>query len=144
MNPSEADILHASVVSASGKGLLILGGSGAGKSGLALRMMALGADLVADDRVALNRVGDALHATPPEALAGKIEARGIGLLSVPHIADARLACAVDLDATVEARMPQPRTFTRSGVGINLISGRGVPSLAYALITVLQSMDGHSA
>ena len=141
MKSAEPDILHASVVSVSGRGLLILGVSGAGKSGLALRMMALGAELVADDRVALLRVGDALRAAPPEALAGMIEARGIGVLSVPHLADAPLALAVDLDATAEARMPQRGSFTRSGVRIDLISGRGVPNLACALTLKLKSMDG---
>lgn len=141
MNSAEPDILHASAVSVSGKGLLILGASGAGKSGLALRMLALGAELVADDRVALLRVGDALSAAPPEALAGRIEARGIGVLSVPHLAESRLALAVDLDATAEARMPQPSTFTRSGVRIHLISGRGVPNLAYALMLKLRCLDG---
>ena len=124
--------LHATVVGVAGNGLLILGASGSGKSGLALRMMALGADLVADDRVLLRRVGDALLARPPDALAGRIEARGIGILPTPHLPEIPLAFAVDLDADFEARMQQPRTFTRAGVGIELISGRGVPSLESAL------------
>lgn len=132
MKPAEEEILHATVVSVAGKGLLILGASGSGKSGLALRMMASGADLVADDRVLLRRVGNALLARPPEALAGRIEARGIGILSVPHLPVAPLALAVDLDASPEARMPQPRTFARAGAEIELISGRGVPNLDSAL------------
>ena len=47
--------LHASAVALDGRGALLLGASGAGKSGLALRLMALGARLVADDRVLLRR-----------------------------------------------------------------------------------------
>lgn len=136
--------LHASVVSVAGNGLLILGASGSGKSGLALRMMALGADLVADDRVLLRRVGDALLARPPDALAGRIEARGIGILSAPHLPEVPLALAVDLDADFEARMQQPRTFTRAGVGIELISGRGVPNLGCALKIELGCMRHGSA
>jgi HPr kinase/phosphorylase len=136
VDPAEDEILHATAISVAGRGLLILGASGSGKSGLALRMMALGAELVADDRVLLRRAGDALLARPPEALAGLIEARGVGLLSVPHRREAPLALAVDLDADFEARMPHPRTFTRAGVEIGLISGRGVPNLDCALLTKL--------
>ncbi|MDX5349528.1 MAG: serine kinase, partial [Paracoccaceae bacterium] len=43
-------IVHATSVAVDGRGLLILGPSGAGKSSLALRLIALGARLVADDR----------------------------------------------------------------------------------------------
>jgi HPr kinase/phosphorylase len=45
-----SEILHASCIALEGRGLLILGPSGAGKSSLAIRMMALGASLVSDDR----------------------------------------------------------------------------------------------
>ena len=138
------EILHATVVSVAGNGLLILGASGSGKSGLALRMMALGADLVADDRVLLRRVGGALLARPPEALAGRIEARGIGILSARNLPEIPLALAVDLDVESEARMQHPRTFTRAGVGIELISGRGVPNLECAVKIKLGCMRLGSA
>ena len=52
-------IVHASAVSLGGRGVLILGRSGAGKSGLALRLIALGAQLVSDDRVVLEPHGAA-------------------------------------------------------------------------------------
>ena len=48
-----AQILNASCVAWQGRGALILGRSGAGKSALALQLMALGADLVSDDRTEL-------------------------------------------------------------------------------------------
>ena len=47
-------IVHASCVTVQGRGVLITGASGSGKSALALSLMALGADLVADDRVILS------------------------------------------------------------------------------------------
>lgn len=72
--------LHATTVAIEGRGLVILGPSGAGKSTLALELMATGAVLVADDRTDLARQGDALIASVPQALAGRIEARGIGIL----------------------------------------------------------------
>ncbi|MDO5529406.1 MAG: hypothetical protein Q4F71_08380, partial [Paracoccus sp. (in: a-proteobacteria)] len=45
--------LHASALAAAGRAALILGPSGAGKSSFALTLLALGAGLVADDRVRL-------------------------------------------------------------------------------------------
>ncbi|PIY73077.1 MAG: serine kinase, partial [Rhodobacterales bacterium CG_4_10_14_0_8_um_filter_70_9] len=87
---SAGGAIHAScvawAVAGKARGLLILGASGAGKSALALELIALGAALVADDQVALRRVGEAVVAAPPPPLAGLIEARGLGLLRMPHLA----------------------------------------------------------
>ena len=47
--------IHASCVAIGGKGVLLLGDSGAGKSDLALRLIDEGARLVADDRAELYR-----------------------------------------------------------------------------------------
>ena len=66
--------IHGSCVAVAGRGLLILGPSGAGKSALALQIMALGGQLVADDRVELTRQGDEVIARCPVALRGLIEA----------------------------------------------------------------------
>ena len=64
-----------------GAALLILGASGRGKSALALGLMAAGATLVADDRTHLHaRRRRQLVASAPAAIAGLIEARGIGIL----------------------------------------------------------------
>lgn len=62
---------------------LIMGRSGAGKSALALRMMALGAHLVADDRTCLVAEGASLVASAPPSLAGLIEARGSASCACP-------------------------------------------------------------
>lgn len=129
--------LHASAVAVDGRGLLILGASGAGKSGLALRMMALGARLVADDRVAVERRGEALVASAPPVLRGVIEARGIGLLNAESLAEAALALAVDLDRPAAARMPQPREFAYHDLSIELIFGREIPNLDAILVQLLR-------
>src|SRR5262245_61986603 len=76
-------LVHGSAVAWGGRGLLILGASGRGKSALALALTATGAALVADDRVEIVRRGRALVARAPAALAGLVEARGIGILPVP-------------------------------------------------------------
>lgn len=131
----ESAARHGSVVAWDDDGVLILGASGAGKSGLALRLMALGASLVADDRVVLSREEGDLVARAPEPLRGLVEARGVGILRVPHAETARIRLAVDLDIAPEARMPEPRKITLLGCDIRLICGRGVPNLD-AIITVV--------
>ncbi len=132
---TDADVVHASAVAIAGRGVLIVGASGSGKSGLALRLMALGATLVADDRVSLQRADGRLWASAPDRLRGLIEARGLGILRVPACDAALLALAVDLDRSPEARLPQPLTFTRLGVDIRLLLGRDVPNLASALMAM---------
>lgn len=131
-------ILHAAAVAFAGRGVLILGASGAGKSELAMRLILRGAALVADDQVVLVRRGDALIARAPEALAGMIEARGIGILSAPAVPEAPLALAVDLDRPAAARMPQKETITCLGIGMELISGREVTHLDAKLTILLQN------
>jgi HPr kinase/phosphorylase len=135
---AESLTVHGSAVALAGRGVLILGASGAGKSALALRLIGRGAALVADDRVVLERRGAALVARAPEPLAGMIEARGLGILRAPAVPEAPLALAVDLDATPAARMPHHATITFMGIPIRLISGREVPNLDLALTLLLQN------
>jgi HPr kinase/phosphorylase len=92
-------------------GVLILGASGAGKSDLALRLIAMGAMLVADDRCDLFVSSDALYAAVPPTLAGMIEIRGVGIVRLPWQPEARIALAVRL-APPEAilRLPEPSRY----------------------------------
>lgn len=118
-------------------GVLILGPSGAGKSGLALRLIAAGASLVSDDWVHLARRGEEVVASPPQALRGLIEARGLGLLRVPFRDKARLLLAVDLAAGPGARMPEPRKIALLGREIRLILGHEVPNLDAIIMVIAQ-------
>ena len=88
--------VHASCVAIAGAGVLLRGPSGSGKSDLALRLIDGGARLVADDRVTLRRAGGRLLAAPPDALAGRIEVRGLGIVALDHQGEAPLALVVDL------------------------------------------------
>ena len=115
-----AQILHASCVAWQGRGALILGRSGAGKSALALQLLAYGADLVADDRTELNAEDDVLTARPPATIAGLIEARGVGLLRVPFVPQAEIALIVDLDQTETDRLPPERQLTLLGISRPLV------------------------
>lgn len=112
--PHPAEIFHATTVNVEGEGVFIIGPSGSGKSALALQMMALGALLVADDRTQITNDGTSLRASVPDAIAGQIEARGVGILNVPSAGPTRLSLVVDLGATTEARMPDAQTHELMG------------------------------
>jgi HPr kinase/phosphorylase len=115
-------IVHASCVALmradqSWRAALIIGPAGAGKSSLALELMSRGAWLVADDRTIVRRDEDRLIAACPAAIAGLIEARGIGLIRAHAVADIELALIVDLDATAQDRLPLPHRADLLGVAL---------------------------
>jgi HPr kinase/phosphorylase len=137
---SSSITVHASAVALDGRAVLILGASGAGKSRLALQMIARGAALVADDRVVLRRRADGrLTAEAPDTLEGMIEARGVGVMRVaaPAVPGAEVVLAVDLDRGPETRMPQSRSIAYLDSTVRLIFGRDVPNLAAILTLLLQ-------
>lgn len=112
--------LHASCVAVQGRGLLILGPSGSGKSALALQLMAFGADLVADDRTQITLVGKTLLASCPAPISGLIEARGIGLLRAPTVTLVPLVLAVDLGQSGSERLPPRQKLMVLGQDLDLV------------------------
>ncbi|MTE01983.1 serine kinase [Paracoccus sp. YIM 132242] len=128
--------LHATTIALDGAGLLILGPSGSGKSSLALQLMAAGAMLVADDRTDLSRDDDAVIASCPPALLGRIEARGVGILAAPPSGPVRLAQVVDLGGGPEDRLPQSRSYDVLGISLPLVTVPYRPHLYAALRQLL--------
>ena len=116
---ARSQVLHASCVAVNDKALLILGKSGAGKSGLALDLMAFGARLVADDQTMLWAEAGRLMARAPAATAGLIEARFCGLLRVPFLPEAEVTLALDLDKTETDRLSPQRQITLAGLSCPL-------------------------
>ena len=129
--------LHASAVAVDGRGCLITGTAASGKSTLALEMVALGAEFVADDRVDIRRVGDGLMLSAPASIAGMIEARGVGILRLPARPEAPLALVVDLDAAEPERLPERRRELL-GLSCALVLGRGRAALAAAVFVLLRA------
>lgn len=131
--------LRASTVAIDGRGVLILGASGRGKSALALELIALGAELVSDDLTDV--VLDEGHpvALAPARMTGVIEARGVGLLRVPHRARAPLALAVDLDREETERLPPNRVMPLFGTDLPLIYA--VPSSHFAAAVLMMVRGG---
>lgn len=140
------DTVHAGAVALDGRGVLILGAAGSGKTALTLELLALGAWLVADDRVVIERHGDGLRLTPPPPLAGLVELRGFGLLKMPASRGVPLALIADLDAAIDERMPaRPPHRALLGVEVPLLPCRDRPAPAAAVVALMRAdawLGGH--
>jgi HPr kinase/phosphorylase len=123
--------LHGTCVSIGGEGVLILGDSGAGKSSLALRLidepgygisgLLQRGELVADDQVVVTREAGGLVATAPAALRGKLEIRGLGIVSLATLPSAALSLVVKLqDHPAIERLPNGRSFDILGLALPLV------------------------
>ena len=101
---AEGVLLHGTAVAVAGRAVLIRGRSGAGKSDLALRCLAVPPGpfatapplLVADDQVMASAHGDRVRISAPPALRGLIEVRGIGIRLAPSVPEADLVLVADL------------------------------------------------
>ena len=98
-------------------GVLITGPSGSGKSDLALRLIGRGWRLVADDYSHVFASAGTLYATTPATIAGRIEARGLGIVTVAHLGLARLVLAVDCVAQPPERLPEAETVRVAGLDL---------------------------
>ena len=113
--------VHGTCVELAGLAVLLRGPPGSGKSDLALRLIDCGARLVADDRVDLRARKDTLIASAPKPIAGRIEVRGLGIVAVPSVAQARLGLVIDLmSAGRVARLPEPGECDFLGIRVRQI------------------------
>lgn len=134
---AQPHILHANAVVFQGQGVLIKGASGQGKSGLSLQLMALGAQLVADDRTILEHSDGAVWMSAPTSLHGLIEARGVGILSAEAALRARLCAVVDLDRDEKDRLPDRREISVIGCRFPLFFNVPTPYFAASLVQYLK-------
>ncbi|MBB3997759.1 HPr kinase/phosphorylase [Aureimonas pseudogalii] len=142
--------LHATALLVGGRGILIRGPSGSGKSSLALSLLRRGgnpgdpARLVADDQVAVEAEGGRVWLSPFAATAGLIEIRGVGILTVPHAARAPLDLVVDLGERAPlVRLPEPSfaVIASQPVVRILLPARDPAFGADVVLTVLEAEDG---
>lgn len=134
---TERRLVHATTVSFNGAGIMITGASGSGKSALALQLMALGCDLVADDQTSLTRHGDTVLASAPTTVQGLIEARGVGILRATSV-EAAVVLVVDLDRPETARLPQ--LYKVDCLGLTIVCLHKVDSV-YWPAAILQYLKG---
>jgi HPr kinase/phosphorylase len=136
--------LHASCVSIGEAGILIRGLSGTGKSSLARELVqeAAGrgrfARLVCDDRVRVANRSGRLVATALAEIAGKLEARGLGILQLPYENSVVIRLVVDGLVEESERFPSEddRATTICGVQLPRIAARIAPGLAQLVLLQL--------
>jgi serine kinase of HPr protein (carbohydrate metabolism regulator) len=126
------ELIHGTCVAFGPYASLFRGVSGSGKSDLALRFLAMPAEgqfgpmLVADDQVLVEARGNALYASAPPAIAGKLEVRGIGIVDRSHVTGTELILAVDLVPSSDVpRMPSESAEQ------TVIAGISIPRIALA-------------
>jgi hypothetical protein len=119
------ETVHATCVAIGGRGVLIRGRSGSGKSDLALRLIDRGAGLVSDDYTIVAGEEGRAFARAPEAIAGKLEVRGVGIVDMPAQADMPVCLLADLDWPPE-RLPE----AARGVAV---AGTIVPAIGLAAL-----------
>lgn len=114
--------LHGTAIALGSDGVLLRGPSGSGKSDLALRLIDEGGRLVADDQTELRLIGGRLRMSAPQAIAGRIEVRGLGILRVETVPSAVLRLVVDLvPSTAVERLPEPQACELLGCRVPLVA-----------------------
>jgi HPr kinase/phosphorylase len=106
--------MHATTVAMKGRGVVITGPSGSGKSALGLSLMALGAQLVTDDITCLTRAAAEVIARPPDGAPAGIEARGVGLLRADPAGPVPVGLVIDMAQEERLRLPPPRRVALLG------------------------------
>ena len=97
--------------------VLLLGAAGSGKSDVALRLIANGARLIADDQTDLSVTGGRLYASAPSGANGMMEIRGSGIVRLDAADAAPVVLAVELEPVgIIARMPEPEFFVPQALG----------------------------
>lgn len=114
--------VHGSAVQIGRFGVLLRGESGSGKSDLTLRLIRRGALLISDDRVDVVARAGKVWAKAPDAIAGKIEVRGLGVIVFEYASESPLHLVIDLvspfdEAAMIERMPLRETVSIEGVDL---------------------------
>ena len=111
--------LHGVFVQIFGKGVLITGESGMGKSEIALELIKKGHLLVADDRVDCALIHKQIIGQAPEILKQMLEIRGVGIINVSKmfgVASVLEKATVDLNIHIEPWSSE-KEYDRLGVEI---------------------------
>lgn len=138
---SEGALIHATCVAIRGRGVLLAGRSGTGKSDLALRLIDRGAALVADDYSRIEARDGQLFASAPDTIMGRLEVRGVGLTEVAALREAPVALLLDLEVVPE-RLPFAATRLLGGVPVRMAALAAFePSAAIKVELLLAGVPG---
>lgn len=113
---AEETLMHGVFMSIHGKGVIIRGDSGIGKSEIALELIKRGHLLIADDCVELYHIGTSIVGKSPAVLTNLLEIRGIGVIDVVKMFGVSAILdkdVVDLVIQLERWVPS-KEYTRIG------------------------------
>ncbi len=116
-----SETIHASTVAIDGRAVMITGASGSGKSDLTLRLLDRGFKLVSDDQTIVHKTSTRLTASAPPTIRGKLEIRGIGIVTMEQVDDQPVALVVELTSDIRRLPDDSRERPIMGVSIPLIS-----------------------
>lgn len=127
-------LIHGVFLNIYGKGVIIKGASGIGKSEIALDLVKRGHLFVADDAVELKEINNVIHGTAPKVLSNLLEIRGIGVIDVSQmfgISSILDKDTVDLIIQLDRWLPS-REYTRLGIeddeAVEVILGVKIPRI----------------
>ena len=112
--------VQAGCVAIAGRGLLIEGAPGTGKSSLALALIDRGAVLVGDDGVVLSVRDGQLWGAPHPNTQGLLEVRNLGILTAPFVPGARICLKLVLDAKAPRFIDQAVREVIAGITIPVL------------------------
>ena len=110
---------QATCVAIGGRGVMIEGPAGSGKSSLALALIDRGAVLIGDDGMLLEVRDGTLWALPPPNIAGLLEIRNVGIVTVPA-GEAPVALVLRLDPAAPRQPERAEEALLAGVAVPVI------------------------
>lgn len=111
---------QASAVEIDGRAVLIEGAPGSGKSSLALALIDRGARLIGDDAVMLEPAGGRLLVHPHPTVAGLIEVRNVGLVTMPVASAVPVALVLVLDRDAPRHVESADMSQRAGIDVPVL------------------------
>ncbi len=139
---AESDCFHGVLLCVYGKGVMLRGESGIGKSEVSLELIRRGHQLIADDRVDCYQVHNSVVGRAPEMLEGLLEIRGIGIIDVARMFGANTTLPkAHIDVVIEL-VPWDATADYDRVGIETMKYESILGVEIPKI-ILPVREGRS-